>query len=139
MFTVKYKASVDLCVGKYFLFWISEPHVCDAYYHPLLSNFFKFPKKQGWWEPKWRRRGGARGQSRGWSGGGWGAVGDQWCWDIKIKVFLLYSNSHISCSSWSLRWIYLSFSWWCGIAKSISCSSWSSRWIYCYLSVYGAE
>ena len=36
MFTVKYKASVDLCVEKEFLFQISEQHVWDAYYHPLL-------------------------------------------------------------------------------------------------------
>ena len=29
----------------------------------------------------------AGGRSRGWSGGGSGAVGDQWCCSIKIKCF----------------------------------------------------
>ena len=44
MFTVKYKASVGLCVEKLFLFRISEPHACNAYYHPLLSNFLKISR-----------------------------------------------------------------------------------------------
>ena len=69
--------------------WRSNVHyesqktrVCNAYYRPLLSNFFKFPEaarttsiKMGW-------AGG-----RGWRRGGWEVVGDQWCWDIKIKCF----------------------------------------------------
>ena len=44
MFTVKYKASVGLCVEKKFLFRISEPRACDAYYCPLLSNFLKISR-----------------------------------------------------------------------------------------------
>ena len=44
MFTVKYKASVGLCVEKLFLFRISEPRACDAYYRPLLSKFWKISR-----------------------------------------------------------------------------------------------
>ena len=44
MFTVKYKASVGLCVEKLFLFRISEPGACDGYYRPLLSNFWKISR-----------------------------------------------------------------------------------------------
>ena len=44
MFTVKYNASVGLCVEKKFLFRISEPRACDAYYRPLLSNFWKISR-----------------------------------------------------------------------------------------------
>ena len=29
---------------KLFLFRISEPRACDAYYHPLLSNFLKISR-----------------------------------------------------------------------------------------------
>ena len=44
MFTVKYKASVGLCVEKLFLFRISEPRACNAYHRPLLSNFLKISR-----------------------------------------------------------------------------------------------
>ena len=84
-----------------------------AHFFPI---FLKISKEARMTKSKRGRGGGAGGQSRGWSGGGWGALGDQWCCGIKIKCFC--SNSHISCSSWSSSWIYLSFSWWCGIAKS---------------------
>ena len=94
---------------------------------PTSFQFFENFQKQWWRKPYRGRGGGAWGWSRGWSEGRWGAVGDQWCCGIRIKCFLLYSNSHISCSSWSSCWIYLSFSWWCGIAKSecVYCSSYS--------------
>ena len=88
MFTVKYKASVGLCVE------ISVPNLRTTCLRcillPTSFQFFENFQKQ-WWRKAngWRgwRGGGAGGQSIGWSGGGWGAVGDQWCCGIKIKCF----------------------------------------------------
>ena len=56
----------------------------------IIAHFFpifgKFPEavitKSGW-----EKRRGAGGQSRGWSGGGSGVVGNQWCCGINIKCF----------------------------------------------------
>ena len=109
-------SSKKLLLKSHFHFESQKACVCNTYYHPLLSNFLKFPEAKrmmkGW-------KGWAGGQGRGWSRGGWEAVGDQWCWKIKIKCFLFSSypvKFHVQLK-FTLNFL-LTFSRWCRIIKS---------------------
>ena len=66
---------------------ISEPRACDAYYHPLLSNFLKISRSSD----NERQTGEEEeGQEAGAEGGvevDEKPVGDQWCCGIRIKCF----------------------------------------------------